>query len=187
MTPLLAVLAVATAATFDPVPQGNGLMMRIVRYEGSTNGGMTVEVKNPTAAEQTLTAQGLFFVPAVDPASAPQRLGAVGPMRMHEGDERRETLKLAPGASATMTLDVYCIDSHRPSPSSETPFRVAKDRIPAPLASAIESNTRGKAKAYGGVAAPAAKSAVQSEVWRTRDAKWVPLEGEGAQEAAKNK
>jgi len=32
---------------------------------------------------------------------------------------------------------------------------------------------------------PAAKSAIQSEVWRSRDAKWVPLEGEGMQEATK--
>ena len=32
---------------------------------------------------------------------------------------------------------------------------------------------------------PAAKSAIQSEVWKSRDAKWVELDGEGAQEAAK--
>lgn len=187
MTPLLtAALAVAAAATtFDSVPQGNGLMMRIVRYEGSTNGGMTVEVKNPTGKELELSAQGLYFVPVGDPTVAPQRLGAVGPMRLHVGDERRETMKLAPGGSATMTLDVFCIDSHRGSPSSETPFRVAKTRMPRELAKAIDTNTKAKAEEYGGTFAPPAKSAVQQEVWRTRDAKWIELDGEGKQEAAK--
>jgi hypothetical protein len=187
MTPLLAALAVATAATsFDPVPEGNGLQMRIVRYEGSTNGGMTVEVKNPTGTALTLAPQGLYFVPQVDPEHAPQRLGAVGPMRMHQGDERRETLELAPGASATMTLDVYCIDSHRSSPSSDTPFRVAKTRMPRELARALDANTKAKAAQSGSpVYAAPAKSAVQSEVWRTRDAKWIKLDGESTQEATK--
>ena len=37
----------------------------------------------------------------------------------------------------------------------------------------------------GGFAAPAATSAVQSEVWATRDAKWIELDGEGTQEADK--
>lgn len=188
MTPLLAALAVATAATsFDPVPQGNGLQMRIVRYEGSTNGGMTVEVKNPTGKELELSAVGLYFVPDVDPTSAPQRLGAVGPMRLNVKDERRETLKLQPGGVATVTLDVYCIDSHRSSPSSDTPFRVAKTRMPRELATAIDTNTRDKAKGYGGVSAPPAKSAVQSEVWRTRDSKWIELDGEGQQELSKKR
>lgn len=185
MTPLLTALAVVTAASsFDPVPGGNGLQLRIVKYEGSTNGGMTIEVTNPTANEQTLSAQGLYFVPQGDPETAPQRLGAVGPMRLHQGDERRETMKLAPGAAMTMTLDVYCIDSHRSSPTSQTPFRVAKDRLPQPLAKAIDTNAREKAGRFGGVYAPAAKSAVQSEVWRTRNEKWIQLDGEGKQEAA---
>ncbi len=188
MTPLIAALAVATAATsFDPVPQGNGLQMRIVKYEGSTNGGMTVEVKNPTGKELELSAVGLYFVPDMDPTVAPQRLGAVGPMRMNAKDERRETLKLQPGAAATVTLDVYCIDSHRSSPSAETPFRVGKERMPRELATAIDSNTRDKSKGYGSVYAPAAKSAVQSEVWRTRDSKWIELDGEGKQEAVKHR
>jgi hypothetical protein len=109
-------------------------------------------------------------------------------MRLHQGDERRETMKLAPGATATMTLDVYCIDSHRSSPNSETPFRVAKTRMPRELATAIDKNTKTKAEESGAptVYAPAAKPAVQREVWRTRDAKWIELDGEGKQEAAKH-
>jgi len=35
-------------------------------------------------------------------------------------------------------------------------------------------------------AAPAAKGAVQSEVWKNRDKKWIKLDGEGEQEAAKS-
>ena len=42
--------------------------------------------------------------------------------------------------------------------------------MPAPTGSAIAS---------------LAKSAVQSEVWRARDKKWIRLEGEGKQEATK--
>ena len=30
-----------------------------------------------------------------------------------------------------------------------------------------------------------AKSKIQSEVWRSRDSKWVPLDGEGKQEVGK--
>ena len=32
---------------------------------------------------------------------------------------------------------------------------------------------------------PAAKSEIQSEVWKSRDAKWIKLDGEGQQEATK--
>jgi hypothetical protein len=35
------------------------------------------------------------------------------------------------------------------------------------------------------VSAPSAKGAVQQQVWKNRDGKWIRLEGEGSQEAHK--
>jgi hypothetical protein len=184
----LATALPALAAPFVPVPappggKPSGLLMRVVRYDGSTNGALTIEVKNPTAKPREFGAQGLFFVPNVNPDEAPQRLGAVGGFT--HGEERAETLAVAPGATEELTLDVYCIDSHRQSPSPETPFRVARNRMPPALSQTIERTTKAVAAPLGGVAAPAAKSAIQSQVWGTRGGKWIKLDGEGQQEAGK--
>ena len=72
-------------------------------------------MQNPTATEQEFSAAGLFFVPAMNPDEAPQRLGAVGPYEV--GTARLEKMKIAAGASVKANLDVYCIDSHRRSPN----------------------------------------------------------------------
>ena len=101
-------IAVPSFAAFQPLPpepgaKPTGLTVRVVSYNGSTNGAITVEVKNPTATEQEFTAAGLFFVPAMDPDKAPQRLGAVGPYEV--GTARYEKLKIAPGASVKANLD----------------------------------------------------------------------------------
>ncbi|MGV3622728.1 MAG: hypothetical protein ACO1OB_18055 [Archangium sp.] len=178
------------AAKFEPVPaepkaKPNGLQMRVVRYNGGTNGAITVEVKNPTSAPLEFAAAGVFFVPNVNPDNAPQRLGAVGPFIRSGKKDREEKLMLGANETAELTLDVYCIDSHRPSPNSETPFRIASERMPRELSQGIDANTKNAAKSYGGVNAAPAKSAVQSEVWKTRDAKWIKLDGEGKQEANK--
>ena len=176
-------LAAFQALPPEPGAKPNGLQVRVVSYNGSTNGAITVEVKNTTKEAQEFTAAGLFFVPAMDPDKAPQRLGAVGP---YEVDSTRyEKLKIAPGASVKANLDVYCIDSHRSSPSSNTPFRIAKDRLPPQLTQAIDTEAKAVAAPSGGVSAPAAKAAVQSTVWKNRDAKWIPVEGESKQEAGK--
>jgi hypothetical protein len=186
--------AIVAAAPFDRVPAEKAgaarseLLISIVDYQGSTNGAITVDVKNPTARPQQFSASGLYFVPQTNANQAPQRLGAVGPFRVKgaQEDQRVQQLTIAPGATERLTLDVYCIDSHRASPSSNTPFRVAKDRVPPSLTRAIDDSATKAAAPHGGVSAPAAKSAVQSEVWKNRDAKWIKLEGEGAQEAAKH-
>ena len=94
-------------------------------------------------------------------------------------------MKIAPGASVKANLDVYCIDSHRSSPSSTTPFRIAKERLPPQLTQAIDAEAKTVSAPLGGVSAPPAKSAVQSTVWRNRDAKWIPVEGESKQEIGK--
>jgi hypothetical protein len=179
-------------AAAPPVEAGgkpSGVSLRIVKYDGGTNGVLTVEVKNARAEATQFSARGLYFVPEGNANEAPQRLGAVGPfsVRTEHGWERRESITLAPGAQAELRLDVYCIDSHRGSPSSSTHFRMAKERVPAALSSEIARDAEKAAEGLGGVAAPEAKSAVQSQVWRNRDKKWLKLEGEGAQEAGKSR
>jgi hypothetical protein len=185
--------APAAASPFEKLPGEQGktspLLMRIVQYAGSTNGAITVEVKNPTGAPQEFSAKGIYFVPTGSPNEAPQRLGAVGPFQLQSrngASQRMERTTIAAGAIERLTLDVYCIDSHRASPNSSTSFRVAKDRVPAPLMKAIDADAAKSAEAYGGVSSGKAKGAVQSEVWKNRDKKWIELDGEGAQEAAKS-
>ena len=182
----------AAATGFEKLPGEQGktspLLMRIVEYQGSTNGAITVEVKNPTSQPQEFNAKGVYFVPTDNANEAPQRLGAVGPFQLQtsNGNSQRMThTTIAAGSTARMTLDVYCIDSHRASPSSSTSFRVAKERAPKPLIESIEADAARSTADMGGVSAPAAKSAVQSEVWKNRDKKWIRLDGEGAQEARK--
>ncbi len=195
---LVAALPATAADRFRKLPpdkngKSSGLEMRIVHYRGSTNGAITVDVRNPTDAPSEFSAKGVYFVPEADADQAPQRLGAVGPFQVHghgqgqAGATRTDRLTIAPGATERLTLDVYCIDSHRSSPSSSTGFRVAKDRVPERLSQQIDAAAAESARSYGGVSAAAAKPAVQSEVWRNRDKKWIELEGEGKQEVGKHR
>ena len=164
-----------------------GLSLEIVKYNGGTNGALTVRVTNGGKTEAAFSAQGLAFVPNMDPDNAPQRLGAVGPFRLAKGGDALTTLKLRPGASETVVLDVFCIDSHRPSPSSETPFRLARKRLPTDLTRVSEREVAPIAQDNGGYDKPAAKGAIQQNVWKNRDQKWIPIEGEGRQEAGKQR
>ena len=188
----LAASSPAAADSFRSLPaekagQSTPLELKVVQYDGNSNGLITVDVKNPTGKPQEFSAKGLYFVPAGNADQAPQRVGAVGPFQVQrpQGPERRDHLTIAPGATERLTLDVYCIDSHRGSPSSSTGFRMAKERVPQKLSDDIARDAHQAAQGLGGVAAPEAKSAVQSQVWKNRDKKWLKLEGEGAQEAGK--
>lgn len=167
--------------------KGSGLDLKVVAYDGSVNGELTVEVRNPGKAALEFSAQGLYFVPQGDADKAPQRLGAVGPMQIADGAnaERVEKLKVPAGATVKVKLDVFCIDSHRPAPTSKTAFSLGSKRLPAKLRSTIETRAKAAADTEGGYAAPAAKSKMQSEVWRSRDAEWVEIDGEGRQELGK--
>jgi hypothetical protein len=49
----------------------------------------------------------------------------------------------------------------------------------------VDSRYEGRLARADGESPPAAKAKIQSEVWRSRDAKWIELEGEGKQEAGK--
>lgn len=175
---------------FARVP-GSKLQIRAIEYDGSTNGTLKVQIKNTDKTAQSFSATGLYFVPDGDPDSAPQRLGAVGPMQLAAGGSPKEMTKVevAPGATVEVALEVFCIDSHRASPSPANVFTVGTKRLPKELAQTIEKRADSvvhKAKASGESAPrPAARDMIQSEVWRSRDADWVQLEGEGVQEAAK--
>ncbi len=182
--------AVRHETKFHAVPDTK-LEVRAVQYDGSTNGRLIVQVRNSSKTAQKFSAKGLYFIPEGDPDSAPQRLGAVGPMQIaNEGKELGE-LDVAPGATVEVALDVFCIDSHRASPSPQNRFNVGVKRLPKELTRTIEHSADQAVEAYrarGSTAPrPAAKSAIQGEVWRSRDSKWVELDGEGKQEIGKKK
>jgi hypothetical protein len=172
----------------DARGKASALTLRAMGYQGSTNGVLAVEVHNPGKRAARFSAEGLYFIPGGDPDEAPQRLGAVGPMRMASGDGKAAdlvSLEVAAGATVRLELDVFCIDSHRPSPSPANTFTVARTRMPKALSATIESRGKRAADEAGGYRAAPAKAAVQSEVWQARDAKWIKLDGEGAQEQEK--
>lgn len=177
----------ANAAPATP-GEASGLDLRVVSYDGSVNGELTVEVKNSTKIARTFTATGLYFVPDGNKDEAPQRLGAVGPMQI-AGDQatakRVDQLVVPPNSSLKVKLDVFCIDSHRSAPTSKNTFSLGSKRLPAKLRSTIETRSKAAADEVGGYAAPAAKSAVQSKVWEARDAEWIKIDGEGKQEVSK--
>jgi hypothetical protein len=187
--------ALADHHKFAPIPpdqtggKASGMELRIVKYDGATNGVLQVEVKNTRAQSTQFSAKGLYFVPAGNPNEAPQRLGAVGPfsLKTDQGWQRRDTASIPPGGVAELKLDVYCIDSHRSSPSSSTGFRIAKDRVPKRVAEDILEGAAEAAAPLGGVSSPRAKGAVQSQVWKHRDDNWIELDGEGKQEAGKKR
>lgn len=176
--------------TFKAVP-GTKLQIRAVEYDGSTNGSLKVEVRNRDKVAHTFSAAGLYFVPDGDPDTAPQRLGAFGPLQLAGAATELTTLEVAPGATVEIALDVFCIDSHRASPSPQNKFTIGASRLPRELTRTIEKRADAavsEARKDGAQQPrPAAKGKIQSEVWRSRDANWVELDGEGTQEAKKQR
>ncbi len=178
---------------FVPLPTAAGvprdLEIQVKRYEGSTNGQLTVEIRNRTQRAVKFEAGGLYFVPEQNANDAPQRLGAAGPFSVRKQTsawEHSDGYTLTPNSQVEVKLDVYCIDSHRRSPRTGDVFRVAVERMPAELTRSIQSDVSSAARTNGGYAAPAAKSAMQSEIWKNRNKKWVELDGEGVQEKRKD-
>jgi hypothetical protein len=180
----------ARAETLKQVPAIDGkaqaLEMRVVAYDGSTNGRMVVEVVNTGKQAETFIADGMYFVPDGSPEKAPQRLGAAGPIIIVEdGVEKThlEGIQIAPGSKQTVRLEVFCIDSHRASPSSDTKFGFAAERLPKELRQTITHGAKQIIRENKGDVAKA-KPAIQSHMWKTRDADWIKLEGERKQEKA---
>lgn len=162
------------------------LTMRVVAYDGSTNGRMVVEVVNNGNQTETFIADGIYFVPNGNPEAAPQRLGAAGPIILVENGAEKtylDGIQIPPGSKQTVRLEVFCIDSHRASPSSDTKFGFAAERLPRELRQKISHGAKQIIHENKGDVARA-KSAIQSHTWQTRDADWIKLEGERKQEKA---
>jgi len=183
---LVAAFAVADThdTKFKAVPDSQ-LQIRAVEYNGSVNGTLRVQIKNTGKTAQKFSATGLYFVPEGNPDTAPQRLGAVGPMQM-DGKKDLTSIDVPAGATVDVALDVFCIDSHRSSPSTKNAFDVGATRMPKVLSQQIETSADAAVKSSG-APRPAAKGAIQSEVWKSRDSKWIELDGEGKQEVGKKK
>src|SRR5262249_27209125 len=101
---LTAVAPAGAAEHFERLPadkpgKSSELLIRIVGYAGSSNGAITIDVKNPGDKPQEFSARGLYFVPLSNANEAPQRLGAVGPFEVKRagGFERREQITIEPG------------------------------------------------------------------------------------------
>jgi hypothetical protein len=178
----------AQAQTLKRVPAIDGksqpLTMRVVAYDGSTNGRMVVEVANSGQRAETFIADGIYFVPNGNPEKAPQRLGAAGPIIIVEdGVEKTylDGIQIPPGSKQTVRLEVFCIDSHRASPGSDTSFGFAAERLPSELRQKITHGAKQIIRENKGDVAKA-KPAIQSHMWQTRDADWIQLEGERKQE-----
>lgn len=169
-----------------PEAKGDALQMQTIEYRGGTNGRMIIEVQNRGTIAQDFQAEGLYFVPSGDPENAPQRLGAAGPFELMDGDKATgrpiDRVSVPARKSLRLALHVFCIDSHRSSPSSATSFTAAKDRLPKKLRGKIGLEAKKIMRHNHNRMNGRAKSDIQSHIWRTRDADWVELEGERAQE-----
>ncbi len=184
--------ALSASPDFVPIPgatakaKASKLKLRVVGYTGSTNGEMIVEVLNDSRSAEDFNPAGLYFVPKGDPEVAPQRLGATGPFEIADGEGWKDAkgLKLGAGKSQKVKLQVFCIDSHRPSPSTATPFGLAGDRMPQELRAEVETGTQAILKANKVGNAKHVKGEVQSHMWKTRDKKWIKLHGERKKEKA---
>jgi len=160
------------------------LKIKFVRYDGGTNGQMVVDVKNSSRKGQTFSADGVYFVPQGKPEQAPQRLGASGPfmeVANNKIGKAKSSLRLKPGETKRIRLEVFCIDSHRSSPNKKTKFSIAKKLLPKKLRRDLKTSNKRIYRKYK-QNIKHAKSAIQSNMWKTRDAKWIKLEGERVHE-----
>lgn len=175
--------SLAAARPYVGVPQLDGqqntLQIRFVKYTGGSSGRMVVDVRNAGVKSARFAAKGLFFVPEGDPDKAPQRLGAAGPFEVNGDDDTKDgkdSLWLAPGATRRLKLQVFCLDSHRSSPGVSQKFQVAAKRLPKTLRNQIEDGAQDFVRQHKGKSS--ANGAIQSHVWKTRNKKWIKLEGE---------
>jgi hypothetical protein len=180
---VIALSGVASARSrYVAVPALHGkrmpLEIRFVQYTGGSTGKIVVDVRNTGKHAATFDAAGLYFVPQGDPERAPQRLGAAGPFEQEQQGswERREKARIKPGQTVRLKLQVFCLDSHRSSPGTSQGFSVARKRLPRDLRKTIHSGAQGILK--GAADVPSANNEIQSHVWKTRNKKWIKLQGE---------
>ncbi len=174
------------ASGFVSVPgKTKNLELRILNYDGGTNGAMVVEVKNSGSKVATFNALGLFFVPLQTANEAPQRLGASGPSTEKVAKSERVYtggVKLKAGETKLLRLEVFCIDSHRASPTSATKFSLAKKTLPKSLTADMRKSNEKIYKSNKG-SLKGSKDSIQKNMWEQRNKKWIKVEGEGKQES----
>jgi hypothetical protein len=175
--------AAARSGKYVPLPAQKGrktqIKMKFVDYTGGTNGQIIVDLKNTGQKAERFDPRGLYFVPNGNANSAPQRLGAAGPFQAREGNNWNQKTKLVlePGATRRVRLQVFCIDSHRSSPGKSQGFSVARKRLPEKLQNEIQAGAHKILRQNKGHL-DRSKGAIQSHIWKTRDRKWIKLEGE---------
>jgi hypothetical protein len=180
----------ARANRFHKLPAQKGKTSRLkIHMVGYQNGKLVAEVHNPTARPQSFDPQGLYFVPKGKPERAPQRMGAAGPFEvLHQGTWKAKRKMKIPGRKTVkVRLHLFCLDSHRASPSNGQKFSVAVKRLPKSLQKRIVAGTRRIFRAKGAYARPSAKSAAQGHIWKVRNTKWIRLQGERRNEKRSQK
>ena len=177
--------ASARGKSFAKLPAQKGKQTKLeIRMMGYRNGKLVAEVRNRSRRTQTFDPQGLYFVPNGNPEKAPQRMGAAGPFEVLQSGtwKAKRRMKVASGKRFKVRLHLFCLDSHRASPSNGQGFTVARKRLPKRLQKRIVKGTRRIFAAEGAYARPSAKSAAQSHIWRVRNSKWIRLQGERRKE-----
>jgi len=171
---LLLLLAFATdAGATGPDASVPGSVLRI-SVVSRAHFSFTVDVSNPTAAPVTFDATGLYFVPA-SPSDPPQRLGVVTPGRRTEvAAESPSGVTIPAYQTVHVTLTAYCLDVGRHSPSDDTPYRLADQRLPPKLSEALSFAVH----SIPAGSAASRSSLTQSAVWRIRGEMPTALIGE---------
>lgn len=164
--------------------KGRTLRIKIIGYKG---GKMHVKVRNVGTKRATFKADGLYFVPDGNAERAPQRMGAAGPMEVSVAGAWKRKMAHGIGAKGTATfrLDVFCLDSHRASPSDGQAFSVARKRLPKALRRKIVQGSNRiyrKARRYK---RPSPRGAIQGYIWKVRNKRWIKLQGERRNEKSR--
>ncbi len=156
--------------------QGKTLRLKIVGYKG---GKMHVQVRNVGSSPAVFKADGLYFVPSGKPEHAPQRMGAAGPMEVSEAGiwKRKQAYRVGANKTVVLRLDVFCLDSHRSSPSDGQGFSVARKRLPKRLRKKIVDGSNLIYHRSKRAKRPS-RSAIQGYIWKTRNKRWIKLQGE---------
>lgn len=173
--------AEARGKGFAPLPAQKGrstrLEIRFVEYKG---GQVIADVRNRTRRPLVFDPQGLYFVPDGNPEKAPQRMGAAGTFEVLESEawKVRDKMKVAAKKVMRVRLQVFCLDSHRASPSNGQGFSVARRRLPRGLQKRIVKGANSALMGRGARQLPSARNSAQAHIWKVRNSRWIRLEGE---------
>ena len=124
---LFSSLATASPHHFTPLPsldkKRTTLQMRIVEYQGETNGKMVIDIMNEGRAEEEFIAKGIYFVPKEIRRQHHNDLRGRS-LRKGEWRSQRDAIAIQPRQTVRMELDVFCIDSDGQAPPQRPMDRV---------------------------------------------------------------